>query len=148
MALKGVLETPHIPKHLYQLTVIGLPAMTFTAVGGIEEATEVVQLPDRTAASSGESPPVEFTLTQPLHHRGEVVAMEVWFAEGHNPVTPTYKKTATLTQFNIQGTAAHSWTLMGVWVTKRATQDLEMESEGEMSTIEWSLSADRIMPLP
>lgn len=148
MSLKGTLQTPHIPQNKYELTVIGLPPLVFTAISGIEEEVEEVILPDRTAASAGESAPVEFTVTQPMHHALEVAAMEAWYQEGKDPVSPNYKKSGTLIHFNIEGAAVMSWTLIGMWVKRRATSDLEMESTGDMATIERTCRADQVIPTP
>src|SRR5690606_5954974 len=112
-----------------------------------EEELDVVDLPDRTRASGGDTRPVEFTVTQPAHHTAEVMAMEIWFREGQDPVLPTYKKPATLIKRSLSGQTLRAYSLTGVFVSRRATADLEMDNEGEMDTIEWTLNADKVLPI-
>lgn len=142
--MKGVIAPDHIPKNKYQLLVSGLPPITFTAVGGLEEELETVDLPDRTRASGGNTKPVEFTVRMPTHHVTERIAMENWYAECQDPVLPTYKKVGTLVKQSISSLATVAYILQGLFVSKRATQDLEMENEGELDEIEWTMSADQI----
>lgn len=144
--MKGVLAPDHIPKNKYQLLVRGLPPITFTAVSGLEEELETVDLPDRTAASGGNTKPIEFTARMPTHHATERVAMEAWFSECQDPVALSYKKIGTLVKLSISSLASVSYMLHGLFVCKRSTQDLEMENEGELDEIEWTFKADQITP--
>jgi len=144
--VKGVLAPDHIPKNKYQLLIRGLPPITFTAVAGLEEELEAVDLPDRTKASGGNTKPIEFTARMPTHHVTERIAMETWFRECQDPVLPSYKKIGTLVKQSISSLATVSYMLHGLFLTKRGTQDLEMENEGELDEIEWTLSADQIIP--
>ena len=89
--MKGVLAPDHIPKNKYELRVRGLPPITFTAVSGLEEELDKVDLPDRTGASGGNTKNGEFTARMPTHHTTERIALEAWFAECQDPVPRTYK---------------------------------------------------------
>jgi len=144
--VKGAIQPDHIPKNKYKLKVVGLPEITFTFVGSLEEELEKVDMPDRTAASGGNTKSTEFNVRHPTHHIAERIAMENWFTEGQDPVSPTYKKVGTLTKISISGTAIASYTLQNLFVWKRVTSDLEMENEGELDEIEWSMSVDQIFP--
>lgn len=144
--MKGVLAPDHIPKNKYQLRVTGLPPITFTAVSGLEEELETVDLPDRTTASGGNTKPIEFTARMPTHHVTERIAMENWFSECQDPVPESYKKIGTLIKQSISSLASVSYMLHGLYVCKRSTQDLEMENEGELDEIEWTFKADQIFP--
>jgi len=146
MGLKGKIEENHIPKNNFELIVVGLPPILFTEVGGITEELDTVDLPDRTVASGGNTKATELTVMQPSHHDVEVLAMEAWYKEAQDPVTPTYKKVGILTKKDIGGNIVRSYTLQGAFPKSRALQDLSLENEGEMDTIEWTLSVDDILP--
>jgi hypothetical protein len=148
MGLKGKILSNHIPKNNYELIVNGLSqSILFTEIGGISEELEIVELPDRTVASGGNTKSTEMTAMQPSHHDVEVAQMEEWFKECQDPVAPTYKKTATLIKKAISGEIVRSYTLQGIFPKQRALQDLSLENEGEMDTIEWTFSIDDVLPL-
>jgi len=145
--MKGAIQGDHIPLNKYQLIVLGMPELIFTEISGLEEELETVDLPDRTVASGGQTKTLEFTATLPAHHLIMQAAMELWFVEGRDPVASTYKKTATLILKSISGSTLRTYSLLGLFVCKRATPDLEMANEGEMATIEWTFKADQMLPI-
>lgn len=145
--MKGVLNSDHIPVNNYQLLILGMPPLTFTEISGIEEELEVAELPDRTVASGGNTKPVEFTGKIPMHHMAEQAAMELWFAQCQDPVLPGYKKPATLVHKSITGNVLRTYSMIGLFPTKRALPDLEMGNEGEMAGVTWSFRADDILPI-
>lgn len=145
MPIKAVLLPDIIQVNKYQLMVLGMPPFTFTAISGIEEELDVNELPDRTVATGGRTKPVEFDVTQPEHHTLERLAMEAWFSECKDPVLPTHKKVGTLLQFSQTNIVQVGYMLMGLFPSKRALPDLEMENEGEMGTIVWTMRADELL---
>jgi hypothetical protein len=145
--MKGEIKPDHMPVNKYQFLVVGLIPLTATEVSGIEDELETVRLPDRTTASGGNRGPTEFELTMPMHHLTEQAAMEVWFKEGQDPILPTYKKPCTLVHKSISGAVLRSYTLVGVFPTKRTLPDLDKANEGEMATVVWTMSADDVFPL-
>lgn len=148
MSLKASLKPDHIPVNKYTLSIVGILPLTFTSISGLEEEIDTVELPDRTKATGGNTKPVEITLMQPLHHTAEYLAMEAWFLEAQDPVTSTYKKVATLTLQSGTGAIRRTYTLLGCWVSKRKTPDLEMENEGELAAVEWTMQIDQVIPVP
>lgn len=144
--MKAVLNPDHMPLNNYELLVVGLPQMILTAVSGLEEEIQRIELPDKTVASGGRTDSTEFTITVPMHHPVENAALEFWLSEGKDPVLPSYKKAATLIYKSISGTVTKTYTLLGVWVQKRTLPDAEMDNEGEMATVEFTLSVDQIIP--
>jgi hypothetical protein len=62
-------------------------------------------------------------------------------------VLPTYKKVGTLICKSISGNTTMTKSLVGVFPTKRVMPDLEMENEGELAMVEWTLSVDDILPI-
>lgn len=144
--MKGTIRSDHIPKNKYSLRVRGMPSIVFTDIGSLEEELEKVDIPDRTAASGGQTKTIEFDGTVPTHHTEEIQALESWFVEGQDPVARTYKKTGVLVKQSISGMTTVSYTLLGLFVWKRNTEDLAMENEGEMDTTTWSFSCDKIEP--
>lgn len=145
--MKGDIQEAHIPVNKFQLLVAGLPPLTPITIGALEEELDVVELPDRTKASGGETRSVETDVAIPAHHHVEIAAMEAWYAECQDPVTPTYKKVATLLQeSNVTGQVPRTFTMLGVFITKRMTADLDRNNEGEMLNYTYTLSIDRLLP--
>lgn len=145
--MKGVLEADHIAVNKYELLVAGLLPLTPVNISGIDDELQTIQLPDRTVASAGVRNPTEFTLQLPLHHAAQQAAMELWYVESQDPVLPTYKKPVTLIMKSLSGNNNRSFTLLGVFPKKRVTPELEMENEGEMAVVEWTMSVDDVFPL-
>lgn len=145
--MKGTIEPDHIPVNRYQLIVAGFPAqLNPTEISGMEEEIGKVELPDKTVASGGRPGPSEFTMAIPAHHDLEIAACEAWFAEGQEPVSPTYKKAAILLMRSLTGNKFRVRTIIGAWISKRTDPDLEQENDGDMATIEYTVSVDRILP--
>lgn len=145
--MKGVIDTDHIPLNKYRLQFLGIPELTPVEISGLEDELETTDLPDRTRASGGNRGMSEFTVMLPMHHTVEQAALETWFLESQDPVAGTYKKSGTLIMETISGTADRSYTLVGVFPTKRVLPDLELANEGEMASVEWTLSVDDIIPV-
>lgn len=142
MSLKNTIKPNHAPINKYELLVLGLPSILFTEVSGIEQEIQKVDLPDRTSASGGQTSPFEITAMLPLHHDTELAACESWYKEGQDPVTPTYKKTATMIYKSIDNTVAKSYSLLGMWISKIKMPDTEMANEGEMAQVELTFTVD------
>jgi len=147
MAIKGVIFPDHVQMNKYTLQVAGLSPMLFTAVSGIEEELDATDLPDRTPQSGGRVKPIEFELTQPVHHNLERAAMELWYRECHDPILPTHKKVGTLIMFSQSLLNQPSWSILGMFPFKRALPDLDLDNDGEMAAIVWSMKASEIIPL-
>jgi hypothetical protein len=147
MPLKATLQPDHIPVNKYTLLIVGLPPITFTEVSGIEHEIDAVDLPDRTRASGGNTQPSEFTVKVPIHHAVQLAAMEIWFQENQDPITPTAKKIATLIMTSGTGFISKSWSMTGLWPSKRKLPDLAMENEGEMAVAEYTMNADTVLPI-
>lgn len=148
MVMKGQIQPGHIPVNKFELLVVGLPTLTVIEVSGIEEELNVVELPDRTKASGGVTNSVEFTITLPGHHSVEIAAMEAWYLESQDPVTPTYKKAASLLMQSVALLGpTRTFNLINVFPMKRKLPSLEMKNEGEMMAYEWGMCADWIQPM-
>ena len=145
--MKGEIKPDHMPVNKYTLAVIGIIPITATEVSGIEEELETTELPDRTIASGGNTKAFEFNIMVPMHHKAEQVAMELWFRESQDPVSPTYKKPVTLTHESLSGNASSNYSLGGVFPKGRNLPDLEKLNEGEIAQVEWVMSGDSILPI-
>lgn len=145
--MKGVIKKDHIPLNKFQLLVLGLPDFTFTAVSGIEEELDVTDLPDRTRASGGRTAPVEFTVMLPMHHIVEQAAMELWYAQSKDPVAVDYQKQGTLILPSISGNTIRTYSLIDLFPSKRGLPEFEMDNEGEMAAVEWTLNANEVLPI-
>lgn len=145
--MKGAIQPDHVALNNYEFLVIGLIPITLTRVGGIEDELETVTLPDRTVASGGNRGPTEFEIDVPLHHTIEVAAMELWYRESQDPVLPTYKKPCTIIYKSVSGNIQRNFTLIGVFPKKRELPEMEMENEGEMGVVTWTMSADDVIPI-
>jgi len=146
MVLKGAVQPNHIPVNSFELIVIGLavPTIFLTEITGLDQETEKVDLPDRTVASGGNKKALEFTAMSFEHHTEELSALEAWRQEGVDPVTPTYKKTATLIKRGIEGQVLTRRALTGLWIPQRKDADLDVANEGDPAMVEWSFSADDV----
>lgn len=146
MGMKGVIEPDHIPLNKYKLTIIGLPEFTFTSVGGLEQALDKVVLPDRTVRSGGRTGVVEFDVTLPTHHTVQRAAMELWYQEGQDPVSPTYLKPGTLILESLTGQNVVTLSMPDIFVSDRKLPDSEMDNDGELHETVYTLNASDILP--
>lgn len=147
MGIKQTLQPDHIPVNKYLLQIVGMPDITFTKVSGIEYQLDVAELPDRTTSPGGNAQSTNFTAEAPLHHESEHAAMEVWFQECQDPISPGAKKQATLMMFSGTGIIIQSYSLVGMWPSKRKLPDLDFEDEGKMAVVEWEFQVDSCTPL-
>jgi hypothetical protein len=145
--LKGRVKPDHIPVNKFTLFAAGVPPIEFIQVSGIEEELQTVELPDRTNASGGHTAPVEFTAMSMMHHLIEQAALELWLKEGQDPVSPLYKKVGTLIHKSLTGGTLRTYTLTGLFISKRKLPDLDMANEGEAAMIEWTFKADNVLPV-
>ncbi len=145
--MKGVILPAHIAVNKYELVMVGLPALTAIEISGLDEELDNIELPDRTRVSGGNTKPVECTIKIPMHHVVEFAAMESWYREGQDPVSPLYKKDGSLLYKSISTIGPTvSFSLFGVFLTQRKTPDLEMKNEGDMAIVEYKMSIDFILP--
>lgn len=145
--MKGVVQNDIIPKNKYKLFVVGFAPITAIEVSGIEDEVQTSELPDGTIATGGRKPPIEFTFSTPFHHTIEQKALEGWYQEGQDPVSPGYKKEMTLTFLSNSGLVLRSYSISGAFLSKRALPAGEVASEGEMTMVTWTCKADDINPL-
>lgn len=142
MAIKAVFKPDRIQVNKFQLIVPGLPAFTPVQVSGHDSELDKAELPDRTMHSGGRKKGGEFELILPAHHTVEIVAMEAWLEENVDPISATAKKLATLTAFSGTGATIRAWSYQGVWPQKAATPDFELDNDGDMATITYTMSFD------
>lgn len=145
--MKGEIQPDHMPVNKYTFAVIGLIPFTAVELSGIEDELETTELPDRTVASGGNRKATEFTAMVPMHHTAEQAALEIWYRESQDPVSPGYKKPVTLTHHSLSGNNNRTYSLAGVFPKKRKMPDLERKNEGEIALVEWTFSADDVLPL-
>lgn len=147
MAIKSTIQPDHFQVNKYTLLVAGLPPVLFTTIGAIESELDDTERPDRTRASGGREKPGETEVTQPAHHLIERAAMEAWFEECKDPVSPTHKKLGTLTVQSQSGLLLMSYALIGLKIMKRALPELDLSNDGEMGEITWTLTYDEVQIL-
>lgn len=142
MGQKFVIEPDHIPINNYRLSTVGLPPITYVSVGAFEKELDSVELPDRTQASTGRTKPGETEVSVPMHHAVQVAAMNVWYIEGQDPISPGYKKTGTMVYYS--GTLLRQMviTIIGLFVQKEGTPDVEMNDDGEMAVMKYTMKWD------
>lgn len=145
--MKGEILPNIITINRYKLSILGIIDLTPVTITGIEDELETVKLPDRTVASNGQRKSTSFTMGIPAHHELEKVAMEAWFIEGQDPISPIYKKTCTLEMTAIAGDGSATFTLVGVFPMKRGIPALALTDEGTMATFEWAMSVDNVLPI-
>jgi hypothetical protein len=145
--MKGILKPDHIPTNKYEFIALGLPPFTPVTMSGIEDELNTADLPDRTVGSGGVRNATEIVVGIPMHHKGEMAAMELWYEESQDPVTPTYKKECLAIYKSISDNRITTYALSGVFPNKRKLPDAELESEGDMAVVEWTFKVDDIKPL-
>lgn len=142
-SIKGVILPDYLPQNKATLIVpdLGVP-ITVLQISGLEDELDTAELPDRTNGSGGRKKQVEFDVTIPAHHAVEVAAMEAWFKLGQDPVQIIHKKICSIeleSQSKLQrGTIA----LAGAFISKRALPDFDLDNDGEMTTITYTIKAD------
>ena len=144
MAIKNILDANHVQVNKFILLVVGLPPIRFTSVGAIESELDDIERPDRTRETGGRQKPGEFEVTQPAHHILERAAMEAWFEECQDPVSPTHKKTGTILARNQSDVVVMSYQLEGLKIMTRALPEFELDNDGEMAEITWTLTFDEV----
>jgi len=147
MGQKFVILPDPIQVSNYSLQVVGLPKLTPTSIGALEQELDKVDLPDRTTVSGGRTKAGEFEMKIPLHHTQEIAAMKTWFAEAQDPQSPTYKKTGTLIVESGSKINRSVITLIGLWVSKKAIPDLEMNNDGDMAEATFTMAYDDLLGL-
>lgn len=148
MPLKGLIDPDHIPVNKYELNVVGMPTIVFTSVSGLETEVAAIDLPDRTKATGGQPTAAELTVRVPMHHQVQILAMDVWFGEAQDPVTITYKKAGTLVHQSGSGAIAKTYSLIGIWCSKRKLPDLAFDDDGAMAEVEYTLCVDSVIAVP
>ena len=147
MHTKGAIKPDHIGLNKFVLQVLGLPNLTVTAISGLSEELDVVDLPDRTVASGGRTGAISCEITIPLHHTEEIAAMEIWLQEGQDPVSPTYKKPATLLLTSISGNVVRSYSFLDMFCAGRTIPDFEIANAGDMAENSYMMRASDILPI-
>lgn len=142
MPLKGTILEDHIPMNKYKLKPVGLIDIVFTEVSGLEKILEMIDLPDRTRASGGNTQAGTFTAKTPMHHTGDNAVLGLWFKLNQDPIQPLNKLPCTMEYFSGTGNIVKTIGLIGVSIEAEKTPDVAMENEGELATIEWTFSYD------
>jgi len=62
-------------------------------------------------------------------------------------VSPLYKKVGTLIHLSISGNVLRTYSMTGIFPSKRALPELDMKNEGEMAEVEWTFQADNMLPI-
>jgi len=137
--MKGTISKDHIPASKYQLLFVGMPPLTITEISGIENELDVAELPDRTVASGGRTKPSEFTFRIPAHETVQLAALELWYSMCKGDVDPAYQLSGTLIMQSISGNLLRTYSVIDAFPSKRVLPELSLESEGEMTTIEWTM---------
>lgn len=149
--MKGEIKPNAIPSSSYLLKVVGLAPIVFTSIGALESELRTMELPDDTMVSTGRVKPGETEVVVPAHHDVDVVVMNLWFEEGQAPMSPVYKKSATLefrpATYDTSSAAGQAgvrrWLIKGAFVKKAATPEGD-ETSDDMATQTFTLSYDAV----
>lgn len=149
MAIKGVLEGNRVQVNKFVLTIVPfeIPSPVFTRISGLEMELDTVDLPDRTTRSGGREKQLEFEVDQPMHHSVEVFFMEAWWMACANTL-PGYLKLGALRILNEYIGTSKQFTLFNLWLSKRSQSDLDLDNDGDMAIITWTMKADSFIMLP
>lgn len=144
--LKGKILENHIPLNTFELAVTGMPQLTLTKSDNIEESVAVIELPDRTRASGGQSSSVSFSGEVPMHHQVQVGALDLWFNQSKSPIDRGYRKSGSIMFFALNGTP-RIYELLNLWVSKRTIPGGDMANDGEMAVVTYQFEADEVVPV-
>jgi hypothetical protein len=146
---KGELSVGYIPNNKFILSIpeLGVGDLKIIEVSGIEQELETVELPDKTVATSGRAGIIEFTIKIPAHEDGSIAAINRWFMGCRGNVASDYKKDGTLTLQNTFGTTVSSWTISGMFPTKRTLPELNSSGAGDLTMAEWAFKADDVVKI-
>lgn len=147
MAIKGIFLPNRIPVNKFSLNIqpgIGTPV--FVSVGEFSPELDSVDLPDRTARSGGRVKPIEFDVVQPMHHDIEVKLMELWYNLCKNTL-PGYLKLGIFILFDEYGIPHRKTTLPNLWISGKKSSGGDIDNDGDMATITWTMKADDALPM-
>jgi hypothetical protein len=148
MTLKGLILPGHVPVNKFALTFPGMPPLVITKLGGLEEELEVVEQPDRTVHSNGQTKATEMTFELPMHHVIEQAAMESWYEASKDPVLPGYKKDGTLVHLSVSAVGLPVvFSVEGCFPKARKTPEMDMSNESDAAVVEWTVSVDNVSPI-
>ena len=144
MGMKGDIEPDHILDNRCTLNVSGLIEFSPIETGELSDEIKTVDLPDDTKGSGARKKATELTFKIPAHHSILKTALEGWFAEGVGVVSPGYKKVVTLTVESATGQKTLVRNLFGCFLFKKVDMATTMSGDGQMMTIEFSMSIDDV----
>ena len=144
--IKGKIQDNHIPLNKFELIVAGLPQITLVTTDDIEETLGVIEMPDRTKRSGGQTSPVEFTGKIPMHHDVQVAALELWYKEGQDPVQPGYRKAGSMMFSRLNGDP-RPFELISLWISGRTIPGGDMANDGEPAMLTYKFQADEVTPV-
>jgi len=145
--MKGTLQPDHVPDNSYVLMILGMPPLTLTSLGSLEDELNTTKLPDRTVASGGNREATELDIDMPMHHKVEQTAMEFWYRLCQDPVSPGYKKPGLIVYKTNSGGVGKAVNVLGVFIKKRVIPESKMDGEGEMKVVTWTFSIDDVQPI-
>ena len=146
MTLKGKIQEDHIPLNKFELLVTGLPTLTLITTDDIEEALNVIEMPDGTKRSGGQTDAPEFTGQIPMHHDVQVLALELWYKQGQDPIQEGYLKAGSLVFYRGSGTP-RPFELINLWVSGRTIPGGDMDNDGEPAMLTFTFQADNVTPV-
>lgn len=141
--LKGKIQENHIPLNKFDLIVSGMIPITLVTTDNIEEKLAVVDLPDRTKRSGGQTGAIEFTGKIPLHHDVQVAALEAWYDMGKDPVQAGYLKSASLMWYRNNGDP-RPFELVNLWISGRTIPGGDMKNDGEEAELTFNFVCDEV----
>lgn len=144
--LKGVVMQNHVQDNKFTLTMVGMIPITVITLGGIEEEMDASDTPDRSHRSGGRTKPVAFDITTPMHHVAELKAMELWFRQGKDPISPLHRKVGAIVAYTQSGLPFVKYTLLETWIEKRGLPEFDLGGDGAVQFITWGMSADEVLP--
>lgn len=146
MAIKNVIQENRIQMNKFSFQAQpGVGAITLVSIGELAKELDKADLPDRTSRSGGRVKQATTELVQPAHHDLEVLAMDAWFAECQDPVTPTHLKIVTIVKFDQAGLPRRVLTLTNCWLSNKVESEMDLDNDGDQATITWTLEYDNIL---
>jgi hypothetical protein len=148
MGIKGVIQANRVMDSKYRAVIQpGVGDVLFTSIDGLGEELDTSELPDRTAVSGGRSKPGELECIQPIHQRPDYPLMLAWY-NACKATIPGYKKLGTITLLTDAGPPSVMHTVRGMFISAWKQAILELEGEGKMVVVTWTIKFDNLISTP
>lgn len=143
--VKGEILPGAAPRSKFRVIFAGLPPFYASKFTGLESELEVLELPDRTRQSAGNTKASTADVAGMVHHTIEAAAWDGWWVQSQAGVAG-YKRAGTVEVLGPDDVPVAFYALAGVFPTKWMLGDLDKTSTDSVE-ITYSLSVDSVIKI-